>query len=123
MRSGAGVFMPLRVGIGDSFDETLPRSWRSMKTMEDGAGIWMEIIGAKSSILVTLKSPSSDKLRAGGMKFWDGPDDSAEGEGASHSCINIDAINCGLAKVKPLRLKEFAFSYRVFLSGPTVLRA
>ena len=122
MRSGAGVFMPLRVGIGDSFGENLCRTWRSMKAMADAAGVWMEVIGTKASILVALKFPSPGKLRAGGMKFWDGPDDAVEGEGVSHGCINLDVINCELARVKPLRLREFAFRYRVFVSGPTVLR-
>ena len=122
MRSGAGVFMPLRVGIGDSFGDNLCRAWRSMKAMADAAGVWMEFIGTKASILVALKSPSPGKMRAGGMKFWDGPDDAIEGEGVSHGCINLDVINCELARIKPLRLREFAFSYRVFLSGPTMLR-
>lgn len=123
MRSSAGVFMPLRVGIGDSFGPNLNRSWRPMRAMDDGAGVWMEVIGAKSSVMVALTSPPAKSLRAGGMKFWDGPDDADEGEGVSHGCMNLDVIHCELAKVKPLKLKEFAFSYRVFLSGPTVPRA
>jgi hypothetical protein len=56
------------------------------------------------------------------MKYWDGPDDADEGEGVSHGCINLDAINCELSGVEPLQLSELKFSYRVFLSGPTVFR-
>jgi len=47
MRSSAGVFMPLRVGVGDSFGENLTRSWRPMKAMDRGAGVWMEMIGER----------------------------------------------------------------------------
>ncbi len=56
------------------------------------------------------------------MKFWDGPDDADEGEGVSHGCINLDAINCELSGKRPLDIKQLSFRYRVFLSGPTVLR-
>ena len=46
-----------------------------------------------------------------------------EGEGVSHGCINLDAINCEFSGAQPLELSELQFSYRVFLSGPTVFRA
>ena len=38
MRSSSGVFMPLRVGIGDSFDEHLAKTWRPMTATSSRAG-------------------------------------------------------------------------------------
>jgi len=122
MRSSSGVFMPLRVGIGDSFDEHLSQTWRPMTEMDRGAGVWMEMIGESASIMTVLQFPSPDRFEAGGMKYWDGPDDADEGEGVSHGCINLDAINCELSGRPPLDIRELSFRYRVFLSGPTVLR-
>lgn len=122
MRSSAGVFMPLRVGVGDSFDDKLAETWRPMSAMDRGAGVWIEMIGETASIMAALQSPSPASFPAGGMKYWDGPDDADEGEGVSHGCINLDAINCELSGAAPLDISELQFSYRVFLSGPTVLR-
>jgi hypothetical protein len=122
MRSSAGVFLPLTVGIGDSFGDDLIRSWRRMKEMDRGAGVWMEMLGEKCSVMAVLVSPSPITLEAGGMKYWDGPDDADEGEGVSHGCINLDVINCEVSGASPLEIDELSFSYRVFLSGPTVLR-
>ena len=122
MRSSAGVLMPLRVGIGDAFDENLSRTWRQMADMDRGAGVWMEMLGERASVMASLQTPAADSLKAGGMKYWDGPDDADEGEGVSHGCINLDVVNCELSGVEPLDLAELHFSYRVFLSGPTVLR-
>lgn len=122
MRSSAGVFMPLQVGIGDSYDDDLPKSFRKMTDMDRGAGVWIEMIGDSASIMSALLSPKPDQFPAGGMKFWDGPDDVDEGEGVSHGCINLDVINCELSGVEPLDVDELQLSYRVFLSGPTVIR-
>jgi hypothetical protein len=122
MRSSAGVFMPLRVGIGDSFDENLGKTWRPMTVMDRGAGVWMEMIGRQVSVLTVLRSPAPDNFPAGGMKYWDGPDDAEEGEGVSHGCVNLDVINCELSGAEPLDIDGLEFSYRVFLSGPTILR-
>ena len=122
MRSSSGVLMPLRVGIGDSFDEHLSQTWRPMTAMDRGAGVWIEMIGETASIMTVLQSPSPDSFGAGGMKYWDGPDDADEGEGVSHGCINLDAINCELSGHPPLEIEELSLAYRVFLSGPTVLR-
>lgn len=122
MRSSAGVFVPLRVGVGDSFGEDLNRTWRPMRAMDRGAGVWMEMIGEKCSVLVSLLSLGAEELSAGGIKFWDGPDDADEGEGVSHGCINLDVINCELSGATPLDVAGLSFSYRVFLSGPTILR-
>jgi hypothetical protein len=122
MRSSGGVFMPLRIGIGDSFDENLAETWRPMTTMDRGAGVWMEMIGEQASVMTVLRSPSPDNFPAGGMKYWDGPDDADEGEGVSHGCINLDVINCELSGMRPLEIDGLEFSYRVFLSGPTILR-
>ena len=122
MRSSAGVFMPLRVGVGDSCDDDLHKSFRAMTDMDRGAGVWMEMIGETASIMATLRSPEPGAFPAGGMKYWDGPDDADAGEGVSHGCINLDVINCELGGVPPLDIDELEFSYRVFLSGPTVIR-
>jgi hypothetical protein len=122
MRSSAGVFMPLRVGIGDSFGENLGKTWRSMTAMDRGAGVWMEMLGQRASVMTVLQSLSLDDFPAGGMKYWDGPDDAEEGEGVSHGCINLDVVNCELSGAEPRCIDELQFSYRVFLSGPTVLR-
>ena len=94
MRSSAGVFMPLQVGIGDS-----------------------------ASIMAALRSPEPDQFPAGGMKYWDGPDDADAGEGVSHGCINLDLINCELSGAEPLDIEDLQCAYRVFLSGPTVVRS
>ncbi|MGK0188035.1 MAG: hypothetical protein ACI9R3_003827 [Verrucomicrobiales bacterium] len=123
MRSSAGIFMPLRVGIGDSCHDNLGKTWRPMAAMDRGAGVWMEMIGESASILSVLQSPSPERFPAGGMKYWDGPDDADAGEGVSHGCINLDVINCELSGAQPLELSELQFAYRVFLSGPTVVRA
>jgi hypothetical protein len=123
MRSSAGVFMPLAVGTGESYGDTLARSWRPMTAMDRGAGVWMEMLGESGSVLAGLASPAPASLPAGGMKFWDGPDDADEGEGVSHGCINLDVVNSELSGVPPLPVRELSFAYRVFLSGPTVLRA
>ena len=123
MRSSAGVFMPLQVGIGDSCDDDLHKSFRSMTGMARGAGVWMEMIGESASIMAALRSPAPDQLPAGGMKFWDGPDDAEAGEGVSHGCINLDLINCELSGAEPLDIEDLQCAYRVFLSGPTVVRS
>lgn len=102
MRSSAGVFMPLRVGIGDSCDDDLHKSFRSMTEMARRAGVWMEMIGETVSILVALQSPEPEEFPAGSMKYWDGPDDADAGEGVSHGCINLDVINCELSGAPPL---------------------
>ena len=117
MRSSAGVFMPLQVGIGDSCDDDLGKTWRAMTAMDRGAGVWIEMIGESASIMAVLQSPSPDNFPAGGMKYWDGPDDADAGEGVSHGCINLDVINCELSGAEPLEIDELSFSYRVFLSG------
>ena len=122
MRSSAGVFMPLRVGVGDSFGDALNRTWRSMTAMDRGVGAWMEMIGERVSAMAALQSPSPASLANGGMKYWDGPDDADAGEGVSHGCINLDVINCELSGGAPQDIDELAFSYRVFLTGPSVLR-
>jgi hypothetical protein len=122
MRSSAGVFMPLQVGIGDSCNDDLGKTWRTMTAMDRGAGVWIEMIGESASIMAVLQSPSPEDLPAGGMKYWDGPDDADAGEGVSHGCINLDVINCELSGAEPLEIDELSFSYRVFLSGQTVLR-
>jgi hypothetical protein len=122
MRSSSGVFMPLRVGVGDSFAENLIQTWRPMTAMDRGAGVWIEMIGQSASIMTVLQSPSPQNFPAGGMKYWDGPDDADEGPGVSHGCINLDAVNCEMSGHKPLDIKELSLAYRVFLSGPTVLR-
>ncbi len=121
MRSSAGVFMPLRVGIGDSCGEYLSRSWRSMTDMDRGAGVWMEMIGEQVSVMTVLRSPAPESFGSGGMKYWDGPDDADEGEGVSHGCINLDLINCELSGHPAHDITELSVAYRVFLSGPTVL--
>ncbi len=123
MRSSAGVFMPLQVGIGDSCDDDLHKSFRQMTSMDRGAGVWMEMIGESASIMAALRSPAPDQLPAGGMKFWDGPDDADAGEGVSHGCINLDLINCELSGAEPLDIDDLQCAYRVFLSGPTVVRS
>tara|TARA_B100001115_G_scaffold184352_1_gene186477 strand:- start:1579 stop:2412 length:834 start_codon:yes stop_codon:yes gene_type:complete len=123
MRSSAGVFMPLQVGIGDSCDDDLHKSFRPMTGMDRGAGVWMEMIGESASIMVALRSPLPDHLPAGGMKYWDGPDDADAGEGVSHGCINLDLINCELSGAEPLDIEDLQCAYRVFLSGPTVVRS
>jgi hypothetical protein len=123
MRSSAGVFMPLRVGIGDCFDEDLGQSWRSMPQMNRGAGIWMEMIGDRASILVSAVSLPGEAATCGGMKYWDGPDDKDAGEGVSHGCINLDWINCALSGAEPIRIDQLNTSYTVFLSGPTEVRS
>jgi hypothetical protein len=122
MRSSNGVFMPLRVGIGDCFGDDLSRSWRSMDAMDRGAGIWMEMIGESASIMVAAISVPQEILEYGGMKYWDGPDDKDAGEGVSHGCINLDWINCELTGTEPVRVDHLETSYKVFLSGPTELR-
>ena len=122
MRSSAGVFMPLRVGIGDSCGDALNRTWRPMVAMDRGVGAWMEMIGERVSVMAALQSPSPASLVNGGMKYWDGPDDADAGEGVSHGCINLDVINCELSGAAPLNIDELVFSYRVFLTGPSVLR-
>ena len=122
MRSSAGVFMPLRVGIGDSCDDDLHKSFRPMTAMDRGAGVWIEMIGETASIMAVLRSPGAEHFPAGGMKYWDGPDDADAGEGVSHGCINLDAINCQLSGAAPLDIDDLQLSYRVFLSGPTVIR-
>lgn len=122
MRSSAGTFLPLTIGIGDSFGDDLAKSWGTMKEMDRGAGVWMEMLGEKCSVLAALISPAPESLGAGGMKYWDGPDDADEGEGVSHGCINLDVINCELSQGPPLTIEELSFSYRVFLSAPSVLR-
>jgi len=123
MRSSAGVFMPLQVGIGDSCDDDLHKSFRPMTKMDRGAGVWMEMIGESASIMAALRSPAPDHLPAGGMKYWDGPDDADAGEGVSHGCINLDLINCELSGAEPLDIEDLQCAYRVFLSGPTVVRS
>lgn len=123
MRSSAGVFMPLQVGIGDSCDDDLHKSFRPMTGMDRGAGVWMEMIGESASIMVALRSPLPDQLPDGGMKFWDGPDDADAGDGVSHGCINLDLINCELSGGEPLDIDDLQCAYRVFLSGPTVVRS
>ncbi|MBB07538.1 MAG: hypothetical protein CMN03_04670 [Roseibacillus sp.] len=123
MRSSAGVFMPLQVGIGDSCDDDLHKSFRPMTGMDRGAGVWMEMIGESASIMAALRSPVPDQLPAGGMKFWDGPDDADAGDGVSHGCINLDLINCELSGSEPLDIDDLQCAYRVFLSGPTVVRS
>jgi len=123
MRSSAGVFMPLQVGIGDSCDDDLHKSFRPMTGMDRGAGVWMEMIGESASIMAALRSPAPDHLPAGGMKYWDGPDDADAGEGVSHGCINLDLINCELSGAEPLDIEDLQCAYRVFLSGPTVVRS
>ena len=123
MRSSAGVFMPLQVGIGDSCDDDLHKSFRPMTGMDRGAGVWMEMIGESASIMAALRSPAPDHLPAGGMKYWDGPDDADAGEGVSHGCINLDLINCELSGSEPLDIDDLQCAYRVFLSGPTVVRS
>ena len=123
MRSSAGVFMPLQVGIGDSCDDDLHKSFRPMTGMDRGAGVWMEMIGESASIMVALRSPLPDQLPDGGMKFWDGPDDADAGDGVSHGCINLDLINCELSGSEPLDIDDLQCAYRVFLSGPTVVRS
>ena len=123
MRSSAGVFMPLQVGIGDSCDDDLHKSFRPMTGMDRGAGVWMEMIGESASIMAALRSPAPDHLPAGGMKYWDGPDDADAGEGVSHGCINLDLINCELSGAEPLDIDDLQCAYRVFLSGPTVVRS
>lgn len=122
MRSSAGVFMPLAVGTGESYGETLALSWRPLKAMDRGSGIWMEMIGDQGSVLAGLVAPTPAALPAGGMKYWDGPDDADEGEGVSHGCVNLDVVNCALSGLPPQEIRELNFSYRVFLSAPTVLR-
>ena len=122
MRSSAGVFMPLRVGIGDSFGEHLGESWRSMTAMERGVGVWMEMLGERVAIMAALRSPAPSSFVAGGMKYWDGPDDADEGEGVSHGCINLDLINCELSGTPAHDIQDLAVAYRVFVSGPTILR-
>lgn len=122
MRSSSGVFMPLRVGIGDAFGASLGKTWRPMTAMDRGAGVWMEMLGQRASVMAVLRSPSPKGFPAGGMKYWDGPDDADEGEGVSHGCINLDVIHCELSGAQPLDIAELQFSYRVFLSGPTVVR-
>lgn len=123
MRSSAGVFMPLKVGIGDCFGENLSRSWRAMPAMDRGAGVWMEMLGERASVLVVMRSVPPTVLDAGGMKYWDGPDDAEAGEGVSHGCINLDWINTDLSAVEPLILDQLDVSYQVFLSGPTEFRS
>jgi hypothetical protein len=122
MRSSAGVFMPLRVGTGEAYGETLAGTWRPMTAMDRGAGVWIEMLGERASVLAALTAPAPSALPAGGMKYWDGPDDADEGEGVSHGCINLDVVNAGLSGRAPLDVRELAFSYRVLLSGPTVLQ-
>ncbi len=126
MRSSAGVYMPLRVGIGDACGENLEKTWRSLREMDRGAGIWIEMIGEKASILAALRSPTPEEPQkdppAGGMKYWDGPDDENAGKGVSHGCINMDVINCELSGAQPLDLRELRFAYTVLMSGATVLR-
>jgi hypothetical protein len=122
MRSSAGVFMPLQVGIGDSCDDDLHKTFRPMAAMDRGVGVWIEMIGEDASILAALQSPEPELFPAGGMKYWDGPDDADAGEGVSHGCINLDLINCELSGVEPLDIRTLQCSYRVFLSGPTVVR-
>ena len=114
--------MPLQVGIGDSCDDYLHKSFRAMTDMDRGAGVWMEMIGEKASIMAALRSPEPAEFPAGGMKYWDGPDDADAGEGVSHGCINLDLVNCELSGTEPLDINTLECSYRVFLSGPTVLR-
>ena len=97
MRSSAGMFMPLRVGVGDSFGENLGRTWRPMEQMQRGAGVWMDLVGKRASLMTVLLSCPPESLEAGGMKYWDGPDDADEGEGVSHGCINLDIVNCELS--------------------------
>ena len=123
MRSSAGVFMPLQVGIGDSCDDDLHKTFRPMTAMDRGAGVWIEMIGESASIMAVLQAPGPERFPAGGMKYWDGPDDADAGEGVSHGCINLDLINCELSGAKPLDIDTLECSYRVFLSGPTVVRS
>jgi hypothetical protein len=122
MRSSAGVFMPLRVGIGDSFGDYLAQSWRSMPAMDRGVGVWMEVLGKQVAVMAALQSPAPESFVSGGMKYWDGPDDADEGEGVSHGCINLDLINCELSGTPAHDIRELSVAYRVFLSGPTILR-
>jgi len=93
-----------------------------MPTMDRGAGVWMELLGGKCSVMVSLTSAPDASQTAGGMKYWDGPDDALSGEGVSHGCINLDWINCELSGVAPVGISKLEASYQVFLSGPTVLR-
>jgi len=123
MRSSSGVFMPLRVGVGDCFGKNLSKSWRSMPAMDRGAGVWMEMLGERASVMVVMGSVPPVALSAGGMKYWDGPDDADAGEGVSHGCINLDWINSELSGVEPLPIDQLDVSYQVFLSGPTELRS
>ena len=122
MRSSAGVFLPLKVGIGDSCGDYLQHSWRPMPEMDRGVGVWMEIVGEQVAIMAALRSPAPENFTAGGMKYWDGPDDADEGEGVSHGCINLDLINCELSGTPAHDIRDLAVAYRVFLSGPTILR-
>jgi hypothetical protein len=122
MRSSSGVFMPLKVAIGDSFGENLIRTWRSMPAMDRGAGVWMEMLGERASVMVVMRTVPPVVLEAGGMKYWDGPDDADAGEGVSHGCINLDWINCELSGAEPVSIDQLDVSYQVFLSGPTELR-
>jgi hypothetical protein len=62
----------------------------------------IEMVGEQSPIMAALISPQLDCFKAGGMKYWDGPDDADEGECVSHGCINLDVVNCEMSSAAPL---------------------
>jgi len=123
MRDSSGAFLPLTVGVGDSFGDGLKRSLHRFSEMgrtPSGAAreVFMEMGGDSEAVRITLLSPDpqSEELGWGGMKFWDGPDDCDEALGVSHACPNLDIINTDWLGadgfVKP---EAVEFSYRVDL--------
>ena len=123
MRDSSGAFLPLTVGVGDSFGDGLRRSLHPFSEMgrtPSGAPreVFMEVGGDSEAVRITLLSPEagSDELKWGGMKFWDGPDDADEGPGVSHACPNLDIITTDWLGADGFEKPDRAeFSYRVDL--------
>ena len=123
MRDSSGAFLPLTVGVGDSFGDGLRRSLHPFSEMgrtPSGAPreVFIEVGGDSEAVRITLLSPEagSDELKWGGMKFWDGPDDADEGPGVSHACPNLDIINTDWLGADGFEKPDRAeFSYRVDL--------
>lgn len=109
-----GDWIPLRDRRPDAPAPTGMETFRSVKELDRGYGVWMSVAGPHEKILVSTADPAFGSLPHAGASFYDGMDepDREPDKLKSHSCMAL-CLSSGTVKPRPFEPAAITVRYSV----------
>ena len=119
-----GDWILLRDRTTDAPAPNGPETFRSMRELDRGYGVWMAVSGPDEKILVSTDDPAFKALPHAGLSFYDGMDepDQAPEKYKSHSCMAL-CLSSGATAARPFEPTAVTVRYRVHFLARTSYEA